>query len=35
MILLGEEGELRRLYEADAKMMLEDVRNEGRKDNVK
>jgi hypothetical protein len=27
MIMLGEESELRKLYENDAKLMLEDVRN--------
>jgi hypothetical protein len=29
--MLGDENELRKIYENDAKMMLEDVRNEGKK----
>ena len=35
MLLLGDEDELRKLYEADAKLLLEDARNEGRKKDVK
>lgn len=31
MLLFGEEEQLRGLYEKDAKMMMEDVRNEGKK----
>ena len=33
MLLFGEEEELRKLYEKDAKLMMEDVRNEGKKRN--
>jgi hypothetical protein len=31
MLLLGDEDELRKLYETDAKLLLDDARNEGRK----
>ena len=31
MLLFGSEEHLRQLYEKDAKMMMEDVRNEGKK----
>lgn len=33
MLLLGDELELRSIYETDAKLMLEDVKMEGRKRN--
>ena len=31
MTMLGDEDELRKLYQNDAKLIIQDVRNEGKK----